>query len=555
MQESMQSARLVTHALWGTALHVVAMTAAAGGAAVAASSMPKRAVLDRQAASPPTLHLPSVKDTDPGVRCEAIHAAAAHAAAHLHFSSGSPDDAAIRPLHQAILGIFEDARVEHLAMEALPGLRRLWQPFHAELATEDATLDALLRRLARALFDPASPDGHPWVEKGRRLYRGACNAGWQELRRVASILANDIGQMRMRFDAGSYQVQPAYRDDNTHLWRMPEGKAVASPQDVGQAASGEEASDSPGAGSPMESEAREMRPLGTVPEWDRLISRHRPDWCGLFESRPQQGNPAMLAEQVGRHAAWVGAMAVRIRRRTALRSRPVRGNAGADFDESALVDAAIALRAGGAPRTDIHLDAAMIPGRRHVVFMLDASVSTGCACPSWLGPTQFRLLDGMALATVLAGAALERAGHACTILAFSSNTRRCVRIQPLKNENEPVTSPAALARLAGLTAEWSTRSGAALRHATRLLHGVPGSLIVLVTDGKPHDIDIHDPRYLPEDLRHAQREARRQGVKVLNLELAAGSDAGAAGQPSLNAACRPVSSLSMLAKTLLGQLR
>jgi hypothetical protein len=555
MQETMQSARLLMHALWGTALHVVAMKAADDAAAAPVSSMPARPVLDRQAALSPTLHLPSVKDTGRGARYRAIHAAAAHAVAHLHFSSGSPDDAAIKPLHQAILGVFEDTRVEHLAMEALPGLRRLWQPFHDELATDDATLDALFRRLACALFDPMRKDDHPWVQKGRCLYSSACGAGWQEMRRAASILANDIGQMRMRYDAGTCQVQPAYRDDNTHLWRMPEGKAIASPQDIDQAASGKEASDSFGAGSPMESEAREMRPLGTVPEWDRLISRHRPDWCGLFEMRPQEGNPAMISEQLERHAAWIRAMAIRIRRRTALRTKPMRGNAGGDFDEAALVDAAIALRAGGSPRTDIHLDAAMVPTRRHVVFILDASVSTGCACPSWLGLSDCRLLDGMALATVLAGAAFERAGHDCTILAFSSNTRRCVRIHPIKNEGEPATSPTTLARLAGLAVEWSTRSGAAVRHATRLMHGVPGALVVLVTDGRPHDVDIHDPRYLLEDLQHAEQEARRQGVQVLNLELTTGNDARMTGQRSPNPPCMQVSNLSMLAEALLRPFR
>jgi nitric oxide reductase activation protein len=43
--------------------------------------------------------------------------------------------------------------------------------------------------------------------------------------------------------------------------------------------------------------------------------------------------------------------------------------------------------------------------------------------------------------------------------------------------------------------------------------------VLLLTDGKPHDIDIHDPHYLPADARQAVREAARRGVRVQCLSL------------------------------------
>ena len=73
----------------------------------------------------------------------------------------------------------------------------------------------------------------------------------------------------------------------------------------------------------------------------------------------------------------------------------------------------------------------------------------------------------------------------------------------------------------GLQSRLSTRLGAALRHATQLLLHTGSALrrVLLLTDGQPHDVDVHDPRYLVEDARHAVREATRLGVQVQCLCL------------------------------------
>lgn len=43
--------------------------------------------------------------------------------------------------------------------------------------------------------------------------------------------------------------------------------------------------------------------------------------------------------------------------------------------------------------------------------------------------------------------------------------------------------------------------------------------MLLLSDGLPHDIDVHDPHYLAADARHAVRQARRQGITVACLGL------------------------------------
>lgn len=95
------------------------------------------------------------------------------------------------------------------------------------------------------------------------------------------------------------------------------------------------------------------------------------------------------------------------------------------------------------------------------------------------------------------------------------------------------------ARLQALRSGGSTRLGAALRHATARLaaqrgrgRDVPG-WVLLLSDGEPHDIDVHDPRYLVDDARHAVREGQRRGVRMACLTLACLTLGGTAAPQAL----------------------
>ena len=69
-------------------------------------------------------------------------------------------------------------------------------------------------------------------------------------------------------------------------------------------------------------------------------------------------------------------------------------------------------------------------------------------------------------------------------------------------------------RIAALEPERYTRVGAALRHATAQLMQVRAAhrLLLLLSDGKPNDIDAYEGRYGVEDARQAVGEARMQGI-------------------------------------------
>ncbi|WP_164107781.1 hypothetical protein, partial [Serratia marcescens] len=68
--------------------------------------------------------------------------------------------------------------------------------------------------------------------------------------------------------------------------------------------------------------------------------------------------------------------------------------------------------------------------------------------------------------------------------------------------------------MAGLQSSFSTRLGAAIRHAGVDLAGQRSyrRLLLVVTDGEPSDIDIEDRRYLVEDARKAVQSLSRLGI-------------------------------------------
>jgi nitric oxide reductase NorD protein len=69
-------------------------------------------------------------------------------------------------------------------------------------------------------------------------------------------------------------------------------------------------------------------------------------------------------------------------------------------------------------------------------------------------------------------------------------------------------------RIGALEPEGYTRAGAAIRHATALLEKQPAAhrLLLILSDGKPNDVDAYQGLSGVEDTRQAINEARRSGV-------------------------------------------
>jgi nitric oxide reductase activation protein len=103
---------------------------------------------------------------------------------------------------------------------------------------------------------------------------------------------------------------------------------------------------------------------------------------------------------------------------------------------------------------------------------------------------------------------------------FASNGRHEVGYTRFKDFDEAYDERVR-ARLAGIRAGLSTRLGAALRHAGRALSArrARRKLLLVVSDGEPSDVDVHDPRYLLFDAQRATRDNRALGVRSFCLGL------------------------------------
>ena len=194
-----------------------------------------------------------------------------------------------------------------------------------------------------------------------------------------------------------------------------------------------------------------------------------------------------------------------------------RSDEGEVFDPGALVERQVARHRRHAPDPRVYRVAEERRARPAVCLLIDQSASTADAH----GAEGLSALQTAALAAAAMANALQTAGIDCSIAGFSSNGRHAVRLQTVKSLHAPVDADMML-RLQALRPGGSTRLGAALRHATRSLvqQGSGPRWLILLSDGEAYDIDVHDPRYLLEDARHAVNAAARRGVRAVCLALA-----------------------------------
>jgi nitric oxide reductase NorD protein len=290
----------------------------------------------------------------------------------------------------------------------------------------------------------------------------------------------------------------------------------------------------------LPSAAADDEPLGPglwLPEWDLATQRLRPrrvhaQPLQAVSPPPWQPAPALRAE------------ASRVRRRLEGQRAALRWQRGAADGEEIDLDGVVRLAAevsgassgafsgaacdpsGDAP-SERGLYRRRVRAQREMATLLlaDLSLSTDAHAND-----HQRVIDVIRDALYVFGQALAGGGDAFAITGFSSVKRR-LRLHPLKDFDE-TWGPATQARLGALRPGYYTRMGAALRAGTRQLAARPERrrLLLLLTDGKPHDLDGYDGRAGLEDTRQAVREARQAGLLPFALTIA---DDAAAVMPLL----------------------
>ena len=288
----------------------------------------------------------------------------------------------------------------------------------------------------------------------------------------------------------------------------------------------------------LPSAAADDAPLGPgihLPEWDHRKGRLLPEHCAV---------QCMIHREAAAFTpdAALRATARKVRRRLeVLRAAPRPARAQTDGEEIDL-DAWVRHQVDGrgGPRS---ASPAVFTRRerseRSLATLLLADLSLSTDAYVWNGPSKVRssaasklwsvqsgldeiqaaaepeqrVIDVIRDALYVFGEALHAGGDPFEMLGFSSVRRQNVRIQHLKGFDETWNEPAR-ARVGAVKPGYYTRMGAALRYATLRLAERPERqrLLLILTDGKPNDLDVYEGRYGLEDTRHAVQSAREAGL-------------------------------------------
>ena len=251
-------------------------------------------------------------------------------------------------------------------------------------------------------------------------------------------------------------------------------------------------------------------PLGpgiALPEWDYRKQELRPDYCRLQPLLARDAEPIPLPERLRRPARKLRSQfAALAPARRWLKAQPD----GTELD----IDSCVRIhtdRLTGQHFGNAGAYLAMNQRERDLACLVlaDLSLSTDASIGD-----EHRVIDVIRDSLMLFGEALGATGDAFALYGFSSLKRSMVRFHEIKTFADPLDA-AARGRIAAIKPGYYTRIGAAIRHATRLLEKQPAAvrLLLILSDGKPHDIDLYEGRYGIEDTRMSVIDARKAGIQ------------------------------------------
>lgn len=438
----------------------------------------------------------------------------AHVAAHQCWSKAIIADN-LSPFQRIAVEILEDSRVEYLAMQMYPGLRHLLLSLHPKPIEGDCKSEqesCIRHRLTMLSYAILNAD-HGYLDADII----DCTARFHELMQTGDTSTYEISKLATSFVARTRiqtdqlpnvyfkDTEVEYRDDNRHLWtfiEMGDEEEMFDQQDH----------------QPQESEEDDQGlPPRHYHEWDYATKSYRPDWVSLYETLHPPGNPADIDALLDKHAI----LAKRLKQLLDLLKpqqyvRVRYQEDGSELDLDTAIRSLIDYKSGSTPDPRINMSHKHDGRDIAVMLLLDLSESLN-EIPAGSDKTILQLSQE---AVALLSYAIEHLGDQFAIAGFSSNTRHEVRYQHIKGYSEHWGDDVK-ARLAAIEAGYSTRMGAALRHAGHYLGNCQADkkLLLVLTDGEPADIDVSDPKLLIEDARKAVQELDQEGMYTFCINL------------------------------------
>ena len=257
----------------------------------------------------------------------------------------------------------------------------------------------------------------------------------------------------------------------------------------------------------------------TYPEWDARSGTYLPAHVRVLTS-----NVEASAEEPAFRTDPKAARRIRAVKRQFEALRPARiltagHRDGDELDTDRAIRARIDLLATGEGDDRVWLQNRTEKRDLAVSILLDVSRSTESAVPGH-GHDGRSVIDIEREALAALAWGLDACGDDFAIHAFSSLKRDRVYVQTAKRFGEPMSATVE-SRIAGLKPGFYTRLGAAIRHASAGLarEARRRRLLLVITDGKPNDLDHYEGRHGIEDSRKAVEEARRAGHAVFGITV------------------------------------
>lgn len=255
--------------------------------------------------------------------------------------------------------------------------------------------------------------------------------------------------------------------------------------------------------SPQDAEHERLAGTFTYPEWNRRTGDYMPDHTRVLEAEAKpQASYAPDAKLVAR----VKRQFAPLHPRRVVLPRQIDGD---ELDLDAVVTSRTDIACGHEGSDRVWQANRPMARDLSVAVLMDCSRSTEAA----IGDTSVIEVARQAVAALAEG--IDTAGDRLGIWGFSSLRRDRVFLHRAKRFAEPM-APAVTARIGGLRPGHYTRLGAAIRHVSAQLaeEGATRRLLLVLTDGKPNDLDHYEGQHGIEDSRMAVREARAAGQAV-----------------------------------------
>ncbi|MCP3849505.1 MAG: VWA domain-containing protein [Gammaproteobacteria bacterium] len=149
------------------------------------------------------------------------------------------------------------------------------------------------------------------------------------------------------------------------------------------------------------------------------------------------------------------------------------------------------------------------------LLLADFSLSTD----TWLS-NEARIIDVIRDSLYLFSESLRNTGDQFSIYGFSSRNRGHIRFNTLKTFSEKYNG-LVRSRIQAIKPGFYTRMGAAIRFAAAKLEqqDTQQRLLLILTDGKPNDLDRYEGRYGVEDTRRAIHEAKAKGLQTFCITI------------------------------------